>query len=328
MEYSRNQRLIGLARIALACLIWGSIPLVIRATDGASEVKVFARMFFAMLVVGGFMVATNRLGEITRLSRRKLIQVMGQGLLLTFNWFLFMTALEMTDVATAELLAYTGPVMVAALAPFITKEAFDRRIIAPLAVAMLGLLIILVPHGVGVTSQRELIGALLAFGSAITYATLLLRSKKILQGISTLAMMLVQYAIASVVLLPFVFAAYARGAGPTGTQSYVALIVLGVVHTAVSSFIFLGGLRRVRTDHAAVLTYTEPVSAVLLAALFLAEPLTTTTLAGGVMVIAGGIVVARLDSTDASDALPIEVTTAEPEAHEYAELERERELDS
>ena len=38
------------------------------------------------------------------------------------------------------------------------------------------------------------------------------------------------------------------------------------MHTALAGFIFLSGLRRVRTDHAAILTYTEPASAVVFAA--------------------------------------------------------------
>lgn len=320
--YTPRQRLIGLARIAIACLVWGSIPLVIRAADGASIVKVFGRMFFAGIVVAGIMISTRRLGEITALPRKKLFQVMLQGLLLTLNWFLFMTALDMTDVATAELLAYTGPIFVAALAPFVTGERFDRRIIAPLAIAMLGLIVILVPHGAGITGRRELIGAGLAFASAITYATLLLRSKKILRGISSLSLMMVQYIVATIVLSPLVVYAYATGNGPTSARSYLALITLGVVHTALAGLVFLGGLRRVRTDHAAVLTYIEPVSAVLLAALFLAEPLGASTVIGGVLVIAGGIFVARLDTVDASETLPIELTSAEPEAHELAEKER------
>ena len=81
--------------------------------------------------------------------------------------------------------------------------------------------------------------------------------------------MLIEYTTASVVLLPFVIAAYVRGDSPSTPGAYAALVTLGVVHTALSGFIFLGGLRRVRTDHAAILTYVEPVTAVLFAAAFL-----------------------------------------------------------
>jgi hypothetical protein len=72
-------------------------------------------------------------------------------------------------------------------------------------------------------------------------------------------------------------------------------------------FIFLAGLRRVRTDHAAVLTYVEPVSAVVFAAMFLSEPLTAATIVGGALVVGGGVMVARLEAREGLETLPIEI---------------------
>lgn len=303
-----QSRFSGLTRIVAAGLIWGSIPLVLRAADGASAVKVFFRVLFAAIVIGGYMVATGGWREFSGLSRAKWRQVIFQGALLTLNWLLFLTALDMTDVATAELLGYTGPVFVAVLAPFITREAFDSRIVAPLALSMAGIIVIVAQHGLSIGSERQMIGAGLAFASAITYAALLLRSKRILRGISSGALMLVEYVVASILLAPLVIAAYMRGDVPSSPAAYGALVTLGVVHTAISGFIFLGGLRQVRTDHAAVLMYIEPVSAVLFAALFLAEPLTVYTIAGGVLVITGGLLVARLERrTGHVEAEPLEV---------------------
>lgn len=306
-----HDRLSGLARIAVAGLIWGSIPLLLRSADGASVVKVFYRVFFAGIVIGSWLLISGGWRELTSLRRSKLIQVMGQGLILTLNWFLFLTAIDMTTVATAELLGYTGPVFVAALAPFVTGERFDRRILFPLLLAMAGIVVILAPHGLAVASRRETIGAILAFCSALTYATLLLRSKKILRDISSAGLMFIEYSVASVVLLPFVAAAYVRGDVPSNPAAYAALVTLGVVHTAFSGFIFLSGLRRVRTDHAAILTYVEPVSAVALAALFLGESLEWTTAVGGVLVVVGGMMVARLEARGGIETVPIEISGAE-----------------
>ncbi len=304
-------RLIGLGRIALAGLIWGSIPLVLRSADGASVVKVFFRVFFAWLVIGGWMLAQGGWREVLGLTRAKFLQVVGQGLILTLNWFLFLTALDMTTVATAALLAYTGPVFVAALAFYVTGERFDRRIVPPLALAVLGIVVVLAPHGLDVGSRRELIGAVLAFCSALTYAVLLLRSKKILRGISSGALMFVEYATASIVLTPFVVAAYLRGDVPSSPGAYAALVSLGVIHTAFAGFLFLGGLRRVRTDHAAILTYVEPIAAILMAAAFLSEALSWTTMVGGALVIGGGVLVARMDSRDGVETVPLEAAGSE-----------------
>ena len=307
----------GLAQVALAGLIWGSIPIVLRAADGASIIKVFYRVFFAAATVLLIMAATGRLREVTGLGRRKLGQVAVQGAILTLNWVFFLSALDMTSVATAELLGYTGPVFVAAFAPFVTGEGFDRRILIPLALSLGGIVVILAPQGLSLGSGREAWGALLAFASAITYATLLLRSKNILRGISGLSLMLIEYSVASLLLIPFVVWLYAQGRGPTSASSYAALLILGVVHTALTGVIFLGGLRRVRTDRAAVLTYAEPVSAVLLAALFLGEPLTVTTVVGGAMVVVGGLVVSRLEPAEERVPAPLEAAGAEASDEAY-----------
>ncbi len=299
---TRAERISGLVRVALTGVVWGTIPLVLRASDGDPWVKVFYRVLFAALVIGIWMLATGRWRELTTMDRQKRRQLAGQGLLLTANWLLFLTALDLTEVATAELLGYTGPVFVAALTPALIGERFDRRIVLPLALALSGIVVILAQHGLALGSGRQALGAALAAGSALTYAALLLRSKKILRGVSTGALMLGQYIVAAVVLLPVVIYSYANGGGPTSTGSYAALATLGIVHTALAGFVFFGGLRHIRADHAGILMYAEPVSAVIFAALFLGEPLTPATVIGGVMVVLGGVLVARMEPAPSIEA--------------------------
>jgi RarD protein len=290
-----TDRLSGLIRVTLAGIIWGTIPIALRAADGAPTVKVFFRVFFAAVVIGVWMLFGGRWRELAELDRAKWRQVITQGLLLTLNWFLFLTALDLTTVATAELLGYTGPVLVAMLTPLVTGERFDRRIVIPLTLALGGIVVILGQHGLTLGTPRQALGAALAAASAFTYAALLLRSKKIIRGISSGALMLGQYGVASVVLLPLVIYAYASGDGPGSAGSYAALVTLGVLHTAIAGFIFFSGLRRVRADHAGILMYAEPVSAVVFAALLLGEPLTLATVVGGAMVVLGGVLVARIE---------------------------------
>lgn len=308
----KRQRTSGLLRVVFAGILWGTIPLVLRAADGASVIKVFYRVFFAGAAILMWMVATSTLGQVRGLSRRKVLQVAVQGALLALNWVLFLSALDRTTVATAELLGYTGPVFVAVLAPFVTGERFDKRIVLPLALSLGGMVVVLAPQGLGAGSPRELFGVALAFGSALTYATLLLRSKRILKGITGMSLMLIEFSVASAILLPFVLWLYLRGQGPSTLGAYGALLVLGLVQTAFAGMFFLSGLRRIRTDHAAILTYAEPVAAVVFASLFLAEPLTAWTIGGGVMVIAGGLTVARLGPAAESEPTPLEMAGVEP----------------
>jgi len=124
--------------------------------------------------------------------------------------------------------------------------------------------------------------------------------------------MLVEYAVASVLLAPFAIWEYAHGHGPSTAASYAALLCLGLVQTAFAGVIFLHGLRRLRTDSAAILTYAEPASAVVFAALFLAEPLTWWTVAGGTLVVVAGLLVARMERPGLVEPVSIEAAGTEP----------------
>jgi drug/metabolite transporter (DMT)-like permease len=280
----------GLARIAAAGLIWGSIALLTRQVGASAFVIVFWRVTFAGLTLAAYLTAAGRLGELVRLPTRRKLALAGMGALLALNWVLFFSALKLTDVAVAVLLAYCGPIFVTAFAPLITREPFDRRVLVPLALALAGTAVIVGPRELQLTEGTHLMGAGLAFASAFTYAILVLNAKRLLRGIPATVYMLGEDITAALILLPVVL----LSPGPSGAIEWGALLTLGVVHTAFTGFLFLSALRTVRADHAAVLTYAEPVSAVVYAAVFLAEPMTAATIIGGTLVVLGGTLVARM----------------------------------
>ncbi|MDP2183621.1 MAG: EamA family transporter [Actinomycetota bacterium] len=298
----RKETPAGLARVAIAATIWGSIPVLVRAVDTSSVVIVFWRVAFAGATLLLYLTFKKRLGEIVRLPTRRKLALMGMGALLTVNWLLFFTALQLTGVAVAVLLGYLGPVFVAAFTPLVAREPFDRRVVLPLALALGGTLVIVAPgEASSLGSPASMLGATLAFTSAITYAILVLNARRLVQGISASVYMVVEYSTAAVLLLP----AAVLLPGPQAASEWGSLAALGVVNTALTGFLFLSALRNVRADHAAIITYAEPVSAVLFAAVFLGEPLTLATLLGGAAVIAGGIAVTRLRPMVAVEGPPV-----------------------
>ncbi len=298
---ARNDNVRGLAYIATAATIWGSIGVFVRMVDAHPAVIVFWRVAFAGVTIGLIAAFRGRLAELASLPMRKRLALAAMGALLSLNWVLFMAALQLTDVAIAVLLAYCGPVFVAALTPLVMKEPFDKRVLFPLALALTGTVIIVSPADITFTGGTSAIGASLAFSSAITYAVLVLNAKRLLKGISATVYMLGEYAAAGVLLLPAVF----LFKGPVTPVHWLALLFLGVVTTGLTGLLFLSGLRHVRADHAAILTYAEPVSAVAFAAAFLGESVTTATLIGGLAVLAGGLAVTRLKGGASVEGPPV-----------------------
>ena len=76
------------------------------------------------------------------------------------------------------------------------------------------------------------------------------------------------------------------------------LILLGVVFTAVSGYLYVWLIRRVTAQAMGILAYLEPVSAALLAWVILGEALTWQTAAGGALVILGGLVVVLFEPSE------------------------------
>lgn len=288
----------GLARVAAAGLIWGSIPLFSRQVHAGALAIVFWRVVFAAGTVVAYLVVRGRLGELFRLSLRKKLSLVAMGAILALNWVLFFSALERTDVAVAVLLGYCGPIFVTALTPLVSHQRFDRRVLVPLALALAGTAVIVGPRQLALDDPGQMLGAGLAFASAFTYAIGVLNAKRLLKGIPATVYMLGEDLTILVLLAPFVL----TRPGPSAPVEWGSLAVLGVVHTAFTGLLFLSALRAVRADHAAIITYAEPVSAVIFAALFLGEPVTLPTLLGGAMVVLGGLMVARMEPTPGLEA--------------------------
>ncbi len=310
----------GLLRIGLAGVIWGSIPIFVRMVETSPLVIVFWRVAFGAAAALVYLVVTGRLKDLARLERRSVLALLAVGVLITVNWILFLGALTMTRVAVAELLGYTGPVFVAALAPLITREPYDRRIVLPLVLALSGTAIIVGLGGLSLQGGRSLLGAGMAFCSALTYAGLMLTGKRLLRNISAPVLALGEYAFATVLLLPAVLLL----PGPSSPKEWGALATLGVVHTAFAILVFFSGLRHVRTDQAGVFMYAEPVTAVIFAAIFLSEPLTWVTAVGGAGVVAAGIMVARMPPATGSPTTGMEAPTVS-EALESSETDGDAE---
>jgi DME family drug/metabolite transporter len=78
------------------------------------------------------------------------------------------------------------------------------------------------------------------------------------------------------------------------------VLLVGVVFTALSGFLYITLLRRVTAQAVGVLAYLEPVSAALLAWAILGEPLTAPVLVGGALVVAAGVLVVVAEPGDAA----------------------------
>jgi drug/metabolite transporter (DMT)-like permease len=168
--------------------------------------------------------------------------------------------------------------------PVVLGEPVSRRVVGALGLALAGSVLLLGPGTDGV----EPVGVVYAVLAAVLLAALVLNAKVLSPVYGGLRLSLAQVTVATVVLVPV--AVLGDGEWPaTGDLGWVLL--LGVVYTGLALVIYLGALGRIPAVHTSVLSYLEPLSAAVLGWAVLDESLGLGTVVGGLLVIAGGLVI-------------------------------------
>lgn len=273
----------GYLKIIAAAVIWGSIGVVVKMIELPVPVMAFYRVLFASMAIFLYILSQGKLRDLR--VGRSIYKNIAIGVLLAANWTSFFYSIKLTSVANAVLLTYTSPILVAILAPFFLKERLERITIITLAIALVGIVLIASPTAAGF-SPGDLAGIAWAGLSAVTYAIIVIISKPLIEKISVLSVLFINELVCAITLSP----AFFLFDFSVDVTTLLILLVLGVFHTAFSAGLYLSGLREVKAQQAGVFTYIDPASAVVFAAIFLGEIPKTTTILGGLLIIASGVI--------------------------------------
>ena len=289
----------NLAVAALAAS-WGLIAIIVREVDLDAQVLVFYRLALAAVVL--FLVAIFT-AQVAKLRvERHAGRIVLIGVMLGTHWFLYFATIKLSSVAVAVLMAYLAPIAIALIAPLVLPEDRSRIALAALVPAAAGVVLVALGGEEGGAVRPLALAAGLA--TAATYAALVILTKRIANEVPLLALTTVNYTVAAVAITPLLFTA---DRVLPSAEELPAVVVLGVVFTALSGYLYIGLLRRVTAQAIGVLAYIEPVSAALLAWAILGEQLSWQVVVGGTLVILGGLAVVLLEPEDAAapEAAPI-----------------------
>lgn len=289
--------------IAACALSWGTIALVVREVDLPALTLVFVRVALAALSLAVILLLVGRAHALRPPPRTIFVL----GVLLAIHWSLYFASIRETSVASAVLVTYVAPVFMALLAPVMIRERITRVTVGALAVSLAGVALISLGGGEAGGEVRAF-GVALAVGAAITYALLIVLLKRWAADVDPLTVVVYQDVTAAVVLAPSVVAA---SWSLSGTE-IAYLLLLGGLLTGFAGALYVGALRHVPATTAGILAYLEPLSAAVLAAAFLSEPLTGAVLVGGTAIVAAGVAVilAAPEPVAASIEEPVSAPTA------------------
>ena len=279
-------------KLTLSMVIFGTIGVFRRYIPLPSSLVAMTRGLTGMLFLLLVMVLRKR-GMNRTAVRKKLGLLCLSGAAIGVNWILLFEAYNYTSVATATLCYYLAPMFVILASPLVVGERLTAKKLICVLTALLGMVFVsgVLESGGG---SSDLKGVLLGLGAAVLYASVVLMNKQ-LGDVPAYDRTIVQLGSSAAVLLPYVLLTEDMGALMFTPGTIGLLLVVGVVHTGIAYALYFGSLMQLKAQTAAILSYIDPVVAVLLSALVLREHMSLLSGLGAVLVL-GAAVVSELPS--------------------------------
>ncbi|MBR2953995.1 MAG: EamA family transporter [Clostridia bacterium] len=268
--------------LIVSMTIFGTIGLFVRNIPLPSSEIALYRAVLAAILIGAFLLVTKQKIPFAKIKKEIPLLVLS-GVAMGFNWILLFEAYKYTTVSVATLSYYFAPVIVTVACPILFKEKMGAKQIICFVMSTLGIVLI---TGIGDLSQgsSHIKGILFGLGAATLYATVILLNKftKTVDGIHRTFM---QFLSAIAVLVPYVLLTDGVNIGTLNGRGWVFLLVIGLVHTGITYCLYFSSLKEMSGQKVAILSYIDPLVAVLISVVVLKEPLTPLQALGGLMIL-------------------------------------------
>lgn len=268
--------------LILSMAIFGTIGLFRKNIDVSSGELAFYRAFLATVFIGLFLLVTKNKIPFGKIKKQIPVLIIS-GIAMAFNWILLFEAYNYTTVSVATLSYYFAPVIVTVLCPILFKEKMGIKQWICFFMSTLGIVLITGIGDMGAENDHFK-GILFGLGAAVLYASVILLNKftKEVDGIHRT---FIQFVAAVAVLFPYVMLTDGINIGKLDTKGFVLLLTVGLVHTGITYCMYFSSLKELSGQKAAILSYIDPLVAVLCSVLILHESMTVSQIIGGVLIL-------------------------------------------
>lgn len=266
-----------------AMLIFGTIGIFVRNIDLSSKETALSRGIIGSLFLIVVLICSKEKISFQGIKKNILILFLS-GIGIGLNWIFLFQAYKYTTVSIATLSYYSAPVIVTILSPIILKERLSLIKFLCVIGAMTGMIFIAGNSESSGAVYNHTLGIIYGVSAAVFYASVIIMNKFI-KGLGGLETTVTQLILASIVLVPYVIMTGGFDFSRMTKISYTSLIILGVIHTGFAYFLYFSSLKELKGQTIAVLSYIDPISAVIISSLFLGEKMTFLQIVGGILIL-------------------------------------------
>ncbi len=265
-------------------LIFGTNGVVASFLTLNNTAIIFYRTVIGSLFLLSLLLITKKLPK-PELLKGQLLPVSISGATLGLGWLFLFEAYRQIGVGTATLLYYLGPAIFMVLAPLLFKERIALSRIIGITAAFLGMILVNF-NLLGTDAEvSSFYGILCGLGSALMYAVMLVANKKVtnLNGVDRTFFQLV---FAGLVVTLYALVTQ-KALWPVHSTELLPLLILCIVNTGLGCYFYFSSTHLLPVQSVAVLSYIDPLSALVFSALFLDERMGMLQMIGAALILGG-----------------------------------------
>ena len=218
--------------------------------------------------------------------------VMIIGAVMGFNWVTLFEAYNYTSVSTATLCYYMEPIFLIIISPILFREKITWKKLLCVLVAFAGMILVsgVLTAPVGKSDIRGILFGLL---SGLLYS-IVVSGARLITDVDSYEKTALQLLAAGVVMIPYLlikgaFADPALLSAFTPT-TVIMLAIVCIVHTGIMYLLYFESINHIRMSQVAILSYIDPVVAIILSQVILHENMGWQGAVGAVLILGAAFV--------------------------------------
>jgi len=265
-------------------LIFGTNGVVASFLTLNNTAIIFYRTVVGSLFLLGILLLTKKLPKPEPL-KGQLLPVSISGATLGLGWLFLFEAYRQIGVGTSTLLYYLGPAIFMILAPLLFRERITASRIIGITAAFGGMILVNFDLLGAQVEGSSFYGILCGLASALMYAVMLVANKKVtnLNGVDRTFFQLV---FAGLVVTLYALLTQ-KALWPVQSGELLPLLILCIINTGLGCYFYFSSTHLLPVQSVAVLSYIDPLSALVFSAIFLNERMGTLQIIGAALILGG-----------------------------------------
>lgn len=261
--------------------IFGTLGVFTRNIAVTSGELALYRAILAISLIAVYLVCTKQNINF-KASKKELVLLLFSGAAIGINWILLFEAYKYTTISAATLSYYFAPVIVTVICPILFHEKLTGKQIFCFIMSTLGL--IMITGTSNIRDKRDFIGILFGISAAIFYAAVIILNKFI-RNIDGIHRTFLQFLSAIIILVPYVLLTSRIHLGNLDIKGWGNLLIVGLFHTGITYCMYFSSLKELAGQEASILSYIDPLVAVLISVLILGETMSIAQAIGGALIL-------------------------------------------